>query len=48
MNMKEKKSEILGALFLNLKWNFLFGIYDPIYKRSYHSLMRVFLNHIKV
>ena len=36
MNLKGKKSQIL-----------LFDIYDPIFKWSYSSLMRVFLNHIK-
>ena len=44
----KKKSKILGVLFLNLKWNLLFKNYDPISKRSYPSLMSVFLNYIKV
>ena len=33
---------------MNSKWNLLFNIYDPISKRSYPSLMRKFLNHIKL
>ena len=33
---------------MNSKSNLLFDIYDLISKRSYHSLMRVFLNNIKV
>ena len=49
LNFREEKNpSILGVLFLNSKWNFLFDIYDFISKRNYPSLMRVILNHIKV
>ena len=48
LNFREEKNpSILGVLFLNSKWNFLFDIYDFISKRNYPSLMRVILNHIK-
>ena len=33
---------------MNSKWNLLFNIYDLISKRCYPSLMRIFLNHIKI
>jgi len=33
---------------LNSKLNLLFDIYDSIFKISYSSLMRLFLNYIKV
>ena len=33
---------------MNSKWNLLFDIYDPISTWSYPSLIRVFLNHIKI
>jgi len=33
---------------LNSKLNLLFDIYDLISKKSYPSLMKVFLNYIKV
>ena len=48
MNVKGKKILNLGVLFLNSKWNLLFDIYDSISKRSYPSLIMIFLNHIKV
>ena len=49
LNFREEKNpSILGVLFLNSKWNFLFDIYDPISKINYPSLMRVFLNLINV
>ena len=48
LNFREEKNpSILGVLFLNSKWKFLFDIYDFISKRNYPSLMRVILNHIK-
>ena len=46
--MWRKKKKNLGVLFLNSKWNLLFDIYDIIFKRIHPSLMRVFLNHIKI
>ena len=50
-NFRELKDEHEGKKILNFRssiFEFLFDIYDIIYKRSYLSLMKVFLNHIKV
>ena len=44
----KKKSKFYELSFFNLKWNLLFDIYDIISKISYSSLIRVFLNYIKV
>ena len=48
LNFREKKKKnVKGKKILNLR-NSFFVIYDPIFKRSYSLLTRVFLNHIKV
>ena len=47
MNVKGKIINFRSYLFES-KWNLLFDIYDSILKISYISLMKVYLNHIKI
>ena len=44
----EKKILNFRSSLLNSKWNLLFDIYNHISKKNYLSLIKIFLNHIKV